>query len=104
MLVKMPKFVVVMVGIRPKIKLGPVWWLVAETALTLCAFVVLFQLQRVVFLAVYGREAGSGFTGFVQALWAGAPMDLSTAGYLTAVPLMADMVYLWRQGSTSSKF
>lgn len=94
-----------MVHLKSKpIILSPAKWIAADTALTLCAFVVLFVIQRLVFMAVYGGGADCTFGQAMQAIWAGLPMDFSTAGYLTILPLISDMVCLWLPGVWRRRF
>ena len=50
-------------------------------------FVALFIVQRTIFMAYYHNLfEGIGASGFFGALWHGLPLDLSVAGYLTAIP------------------
>ena len=55
--------------------------------LTFITFALLFQVQRICFMLYYHDHfSGVSFGEMVQVLWHGIPMDLSCAGYLTAVP------------------
>ncbi len=54
---------------------------------TYAIFVGIFMLQRIVFILCYHNLLGGiGASGFFGALWHGLPLDLSVAGYLTAIP------------------
>lgn len=54
---------------------------------TYILFVALFIVQRTIFMAYYHNLFdGIDIGGFFGALWHGLPLDLSVAGYLTAIP------------------
>ena len=54
---------------------------------TYILFVALFIMQRIIFIVYYnGLFESIGIGGFFCALWHGLPLDLSVAGYLTAIP------------------
>lgn len=60
------------------------------------ATVVLMALQKPVFMAWYAAEAaGAGFGGWMAVLWHGLSLDLTVAGYVTALPLLVMLVSLW---------
>ena len=60
------------------------------------ATVVLMVLQKPVFMAWYAAEAaGAGFGGWMAVLWHGLSLDLTVAGYVTAVPLLVMLASLW---------
>ena len=60
------------------------------------ATVVLMALQKPVFMAWYAAEAaGAGFGGWMAVLWHGLLLDLTVAGYVTALPLLVMLVSLW---------
>ena len=55
--------------------------------LTFITFALLFQVQRICFMLYYHDHfSGVSLGEMIQVLWHGIPMDLSCAGYLTAVP------------------
>lgn len=56
---------------------------------------LLFQCQRMLFLWIYSAEIGAAFTESLSALGHGFLMDLSMAGYLTAIPAIVLTVALW---------
>ena len=60
------------------------------------ATVVMMAVQKPVFLAYYAAEAASaGFGGWCRVLWHGLSLDMTVAGYVTVVPLLATLVSLW---------
>lgn len=68
--------------------------------LTFTSFVLLFAIQRSLFFAYYhDLFDGAGISGILAAMWHGLPLDLSLAGYLTAVPGLLLTASIW----TSSK-
>ncbi|MCI1720987.1 MAG: sulfatase-like hydrolase/transferase [Bacteroidales bacterium] len=58
-------------------------------------WVLLFLVQKPLFIAFTEGTARYGFGKFVQVMWHGLPMDLSVAGYLTAIPFLAVLVSIW---------
>ena len=40
-------------------------------------------------------DKGAGYGDFVQVMWHGASLDATTAGYLTALPLLVMLVSIW---------
>lgn len=60
------------------------------------ATVVMMAVQKPVFLAYYAAEAAeAGFGGWCRVLWHGLSLDMTVAGYVTVVPLLATLVSLW---------
>lgn len=55
-------------------------------------------LQKPLFMAWYAGEAaaaGAGAAEWFEVLWHGLSLDLTVAGYVTAVPLLAMLLSLW---------
>lgn len=66
--------------------------------------VVLFQLNRVVFILVNMRFAeGCSLSELFEACLHGLSLDFTTAGYLTALPLLATLVTIWLSGGKRAK-
>ena len=61
-----------------------------------CATVLAMAVQKPVFMAWYAAEAaGAGFGGWMEVLWHGLTLDITVAGYVTALPLLAVLLSLW---------
>lgn len=61
-----------------------------------CATVLAMAVQKPVFMAWYAAEAaGAGFGGWMEVLWHGLTLDMTVAGYVTALPLLAVLLSLW---------
>ena len=61
-----------------------------------CATVLMMAVQKPVFMAWYAAEAaGTGFGGWMDVLWHGLTLDMTVAGYVTALPLLAVLLSLW---------
>ena len=59
-------------------------------------FVCLFMLQKPLFMAMHIRlYADASFADWLSVMWHGLPLDLSLAGYLTALPGLLLVVSLW---------
>lgn len=60
------------------------------------ATVVMMAVQKPVFMAYYAVEAaGAGFRGWIDVLWHGLTLDLTVAGYVTALPILVMLLSLW---------
>lgn len=60
------------------------------------ATVVMMAVQKPVFMAYYAVEAaGAGFRGWIDVLWHGLTLDLTVAGYVTALPILVTLLSLW---------
>ncbi|MBO5685965.1 MAG: LTA synthase family protein, partial [Alistipes sp.] len=58
--------------------------------------VVLMALQKPVFLLYYAAEASqSTFGEWMQVVWHGLKLDMTVAGYITALPILFLLVNLW---------
>lgn len=69
---------------------------VLKTVAYFATFVIIFILQKPVFLAVYASEIGGSWLGNLWPVVAhGLAMDCSMAGYLTAVPALLVIASLW---------
>ena len=63
---------------------------------TFAATVLVMAVQKPVFMAWYAVEAaGSGLGGWLSVLWHGLSLDLTVAGYVTALPLLVTLATLW---------
>lgn len=58
-------------------------------------FVLLFLLQRILFLSIYSGEINAGMSERFAALWHGLPMDLSVGGYITAGAGLLTVISFW---------
>lgn len=67
-------------------------------AATFCMWTAIFVLQKPVFLALYG-----GLSSCLAVMWHGLPLDMSVAGYLTAVPALVLLAESLPLGSQRSK-
>ncbi len=60
------------------------------------ATVVMMAVQKPVFMAYYAVEAaGAGFRGWIDVLWHGLTLDMTVAGYVTALPVLVTLLSLW---------
>ena len=60
------------------------------------ATVVMMAVQKPVFMAYYAVEAaGAGFRGWIDVLWHGLTLDMTVAGYVTALPILVTQLSLW---------
>ena len=60
------------------------------------ATVVMMAVQKPVFMAYYAVEAaGAGFRGWIDVLWHGLTLDMTVAGYVTALPILVMLLSLW---------
>ena len=60
------------------------------------ATVVMMAVQKPVFMAYYAVEAaGAGFRGWIDVLWHGLTLDMTVAGYVTALPILVTVLSLW---------
>lgn len=69
---------------------------IAFVVAVFAATVVLMALQKPVFLAYYASQAASaGAGGWWRVVWHGLALDMTVAGYVTALPLLVTLVTLW---------
>lgn len=60
------------------------------------ATVVMMAVQKPVFMAYYAVEAaGAGIRGWIDVLWHGLTLDMTVAGYVTALPILVTLLLLW---------
>ena len=60
------------------------------------ATVVMMVLQKPLFLIRYADSAAqSGFGDWCRTVWHGLSLDMTVAGYVTALPLLAELATLW---------
>ena len=60
------------------------------------ATVVMMAVQKPVLMAYYAVEAaGAGFRGWIDVLWHGLTLDMTVAGYVTALPILVTLLSLW---------
>ena len=60
------------------------------------ATVVMMAVQKPVFMANYAVEAaGAGIRGWIDVLWHGLTLDMTVAGYVTALPILVTLLSLW---------
>ena len=63
---------------------------------TFAATVLVMAVQKPVFMTWYAAEAaGAGFGGWMAVLWHGLKLDMTVAGYVTALPLLVTLATLW---------
>ena len=56
----------------------------------------MMAVQKPVFMAYYAVEAaGAGFRGWIDVLWHGLTLDMTVAGYVTALPILVTLLSLW---------
>ena len=61
-----------------------------------CATVLLMAVQKPVFLAYYAADAAQASVGeWLGVVWHGLTLDMTVAGYVTALPLLAVLLSLW---------
>ena len=61
-----------------------------------CATVVMMAAQKPVFMAWYAADAaGAGFGDWLSVVWHGLTLDMTVAGYVTALPILLTLVSLW---------
>ena len=57
---------------------------------------VMMAVQKPVFMAYYAVEAaGAGIRGWIDVLWHGLTLDMTVAGYVTALPILVTLLSLW---------
>jgi phosphoglycerol transferase MdoB-like AlkP superfamily enzyme len=68
-------------------------------------FVLLFVIGKYVFMLYYSDVFGA-YTAWqwVQALYYGLPHDLTSAGYLMALPFLLQIVFVWWRGTWHRRF
>ena len=60
-------------------------------------WIFIFLLQKPLFMLYYkGLYAEQGVGEWLRVCWHGLPLDVSMAGYLTALPLVVVLIHLWR--------
>ena len=60
------------------------------------ATTLVMALQKPVFLLYYAAQASSyGFGDWCRVLWHGLSLDMTVAGYITALPLLLTLLSLW---------
>lgn len=63
-------------------------------------FVLLFVIQKPIFMAYYHSSYNNiSWTDYFSVMWHGLPLDLSLAGYLTAIPGLLLVVSAWTNTS-----
>lgn len=63
-------------------------------------FVLLFVLQKPIFMVYYHELYNDvSFGNYFSVMWHGLPLDLSLAGYLTAIPGLILIASAWTQSS-----
>ena len=63
---------------------------------TFCATTLVMALQKPVFLLYYASEAARyGFGDWCRVVWHGLSLDMTVAGYVTALPLLLTLLSLW---------
>ncbi|WP_303207226.1 LTA synthase family protein [Bacteroides oleiciplenus] len=68
---------------------------------TYILFVCIFILQKPLFILYYSSlYANTSWTDTFQVIWNGLPLDLSLAGYLTAIPGLLFIASAWTLSST----
>lgn len=69
---------------------------VAFLAAVFAATTVLMALQKPVFMAWYAADAaGQGFGAWLAVVGHGLSLDMTVAGYVTVIPLLAALVSVW---------
>ena len=70
---------------------------------TYILFVCIFILQKPLFILYYSSlYAGTSWTDPFLVIWNGLPLDLSLAGYLTAIPGLLFIASAWTLSKTAS--
>lgn len=59
------------------------------------SWVLVFMLQKPLFMLFTGACGEYAFKDFLRVMWHGIPLDMSVAGYLTGIPILAVMVGVW---------
>lgn len=68
-------------------------------------FVLLFILGKFLFMTYYSDIFGVySKVEWMQALWSGLPHDLSSAGYLMALPFVVQLAFVWIKGPWHGAF
>jgi len=68
----------------------------AFPAAVFAATVVMMAVQKPVFMAYYAAEAaGAGLRGWIDVLRHGLTLDMTVAGYVTALPILVTLFSLW---------
>lgn len=66
---------------------------------TYVLFVLLFVVQKPLFMAVHASlYADVAWTDWLRVMWHGLPLDLSLAGYLSALPGLFFLASAWTLG------
>lgn len=66
---------------------------------TFIAWVAVFAIQKILFLLYhYEMAANHSFSEFLQVILNGLKLDVTMAGYLTAMPLLITLVSIWFAG------
>ncbi|WP_418992874.1 LTA synthase family protein [Alistipes sp.] len=69
---------------------------IAFVVAVFAATVVLMAVQKPVFLAYYASQAAeAGAGGWWRVVWHGLALDMTVAGYVTALPLLMTLTTLW---------
>ena len=69
---------------------------------TYILFVCIFILQKPLFILYYSSlYAGTSWTDPFKIIWNGLPLDLSLAGYLTAIPGLFFIASAWTLSAVS---
>lgn len=72
-------------------------WLLVKIFLT---YVLVFILQKPVFMLCYCvSEKGATIADWFKVIWHGLPLDLSVAGYFSAIPALLLLLYIWCKGN-----
>lgn len=58
-------------------------------------FLVFFLFLKIIFMLYNGSGTGITASDYPSVLWHGLPLDLSTSGYLTAIPLLLILTNVW---------
>lgn len=64
-------------------------------AATFAATVVAMAIQKPLFLAKYALRQGFGAAEWWQVIWHGLTLDMTVAGYVTALPIVVVLLSLW---------
>lgn len=76
------------------------WWRALRIYLV---FVAVMTLMKPVFMLYNGREQQLVAGDYIQVFLHGLPLDLSTAGYLSALPLLVSLIAAWKPGAWEKK-
>lgn len=77
-----------------------IWWVLKQTLLHYFFFLLFCILMKPLFIIVNAGVIGAGFVESLRIIWAGLPLDLGVAGYLSLLPTIFLLLSLW----TKSKF